>query len=79
MGSKKREPMQFAPPTHINGATLGAEPLAEPEPMVKLGVMIYKSLNKRLNLEAAAREVKKQDLVNEILASYFDAQDEEES
>ena len=77
MGSKKREPMQFAPPAPINGATLEAEPLAEPEPMVKLGVMIYKSLNKRLNLEAAAREVKKQDLVNEILASYFDAQDEE--
>jgi hypothetical protein len=45
--------------------------------MVKLGVMIYKSLNKRLNLEAAAREVKKQDLVNAILASYFDAQNEE--
>jgi len=40
-------------------------------------VMIYKSLNKRLNLEAANREVKKQDLVNEILARYFDAQDEE--
>ena len=77
MGSKKREPMQFAPPTPVNGVTLEAEPPAEPEPMVKLGVMIYKSLNKRLNLEAAAREVKKQDLVNEILASYFDAQDEE--
>jgi hypothetical protein len=45
--------------------------------MVKLGVMIYKSLNKRLNLEAANREVKKQDLVNEILARYFDTQDEE--
>jgi len=47
--------------------------------MVKLGVMIYKSLNKRLNLEAANREVKKQDLVNEILAHYFDTQDEEDS
>jgi len=47
--------------------------------MVKLGVMIYKSLNKRLNLEAANREVKKQDLVNEILASYFAVQDEEGS
>jgi len=45
--------------------------------MVKLGVMIYKSLNKQLNLEAANREVKKQDLVNEILASYFAGQDEE--
>ena len=77
MGSKKREPMQFAPPTPLNGATLGTEPSAEPEAMVKLGVMIYKSLNKRLNLEAAAREVKKQDLVNEILASYFDTQGEE--
>jgi len=54
-----------------------AEPPAEPEPMVKLGVMIYKSLNKRLNLEAANREVKKQDLVNDILASYFAVQDEE--
>jgi len=47
--------------------------------MVKLGVMIYKSLNKRLNLEAANREVKKQDLVNEILARYFDMQDAEDS
>jgi len=47
--------------------------------MVKLGVMIYKSLNKRLNLEAANREVKKQDLVNEILSSYFEVQDEEGS
>jgi hypothetical protein len=47
--------------------------------MVKLGVMIYKSLNKRLNLEAANREVKKQDLVNEILSSYFAVQDEEGS
>jgi hypothetical protein len=79
MAIKKREPMQFAPPTAINGATLGVERSAEPEPMVKLGVMIYKSLNKRLNLEAANREVKKQDLVNEILARYFDAQDEEGS
>jgi hypothetical protein len=79
MAIKKREPMQFAPPTAINGATLGVERPAEPEPMVKLGVMIYKSLNKRLNLEAANREVKKQDLVNEILARYFDAQDEEGS
>jgi hypothetical protein len=79
MAIKKREPMQFAPPTPVNGATLGTEPSAEPEAMVKLGVMIYKSLNKRLNLEAANREVKKQDLVNEILAHYFDTQDEEDS
>jgi hypothetical protein len=41
--------------------------------------MIYKSLNKRLNLEAANREVKKQDLVNEILARHFAGQDEEEA
>ena len=79
MAIKKREPMQFAPPTPINGAMLGTEPPAEPEAMVKLGVMIYKSLNKRLNLEAANREVKKQDLVNEILARYFDMQDAEDS
>jgi hypothetical protein len=79
MGIKKREPMQFAPLAPVNGVPLGAEPPAEPEPMVKLGVMIYKSLNKRLNLEAANREVKKQDLVNEILARYFDGQDEEGS
>ena len=79
MAIKKREPMQFAPPTLVNGATLGTEPSAEPEAMVKLGVMIYKSLNKRLNLEAANREVKKQDLVNEILARYFDIQDVEGS
>ena len=77
MAIKKREPMQFAPPTPFNGAALGTEPSAESEAMVKLGVMIYKSLNKRLNLEAANREVKKQDLVNEILARYFDTQDEE--
>lgn len=77
MASKKREPMQFAPSPSANGTTLEAEPPAEPEPMVKLGVMIYKSLNKQLNLEAANREVKKQDLVNEILARYFDAQDKE--
>jgi len=77
MAFKKREPMQFAPPTPVNGAALIAEPPVEPEPMVKLGVMIYKSLNKRLNLEAANREVKKQDLVNDILASYFAVQDEE--
>jgi hypothetical protein len=76
MASNKREPMQFAPPTPGPGAQLVSEPPAEPEPMVKLGVMIYKSLNKRLNLAAANREVKKQDLVNEILASYFAAQDE---
>jgi hypothetical protein len=79
MAIKKREPMQFAPPIPVNGAILRTESSAEPEPMVKLGVMIYKSLNKRLNLEAANREVKKQDLVNEILARYFDAQDEEGS
>ena len=79
MGSKKREPMQFAPPTSVNGAQREAEPPAEPEPMVKLGVMIYKSLNKRLNLEAANREVKKQDLVNEILTRHFAVQDEEAS
>ena len=77
MAIKKREPMQFAPPIPIHEATLISEPSAEPEPMVKLGVMIYKSLNKQLNLEAANREVKKQDLVNEILASYFAGQDEE--
>ena len=77
MAFKKREPMQFAPPTPVNGGVLISEPPADPEPMVKLGVMIYKSLNKRLNLEAANREVKKQDLVNEILSSYFAVQDEE--
>ena len=77
MAIKKREPMQFAPPTPVHGAMLMSEPPAEPEPMVKLGVMIYKSLNKQLNLEAANREVKKQDLVNEILMSYFAVQDEE--
>jgi len=79
MAFKKREPMQFAPPTPVNGATLGTESSAEPEAMVKLGVMIYKSLNKRLNLEAANREVKKQDLGNEILTRYFDMQDAEDS
>ena len=79
MAIKKREPMQFAPPTPVHGAMLMSEPPAEPEPMVKLGVMIYKSLNKRLNLEAANREVKKQDLVNEILVRYFAVQDEEGS
>ena len=79
MALKKREPMQFAPPTPGNGVALIAEPPAEPEPMVKLGVMIYKSLNKQLNLEAANREVKKQDLVNAILMRYFAVQDEEES
>ena len=79
MVSKKREPMQFAPPIAVQEATLLSEPPAEPEPMVKLGVMIYKSLNKRLNLEAANREVKKQDLVNEILAHHFAGQDEEAS
>jgi len=79
MALKKREPMQFAPPTPVNGEALVSEPPADPEPMVKLGVMIYKSLNKRLNLEAANREVKKQDLVNEILSSYFAVQDEEGS
>jgi len=77
MALRKREPMQFAPPTPMNGGALTSEPPAESEPMVKLGVMIYKSLNKRLNLEAANREVKKQDLVNEILASYFVLRDEE--
>jgi hypothetical protein len=63
----------------VQEATLLSAPPAEPEPMVKLGVMIYKSLNKRLNLEAANREVKKQDLVNEILARHFAGQDEEAS
>ena len=77
MALKKREPMQFAPPVPVHGAALISEPPTEPEPMVKLGVMIYKSLNKQLNLEAANREVKQQDLVNEILASYFAGQDEE--
>ena len=77
MALKKREPMQFAPPTPVHGGGLISEVPADPEPMVKLGVMIYKSLNKQLNLEAANREVKKQDLVNEILASYFAGQDEE--
>jgi hypothetical protein len=77
MALKKREPMQFAPPTPVNGGGLISAPPSDPEPMVKLGVMIYKSLNKRLNLEAANREVKKQDLVNEILSSYFEVQDEE--
>ena len=76
---KKREPMQFAPPTPVHGGALISEAPSDPEPMVKLGVMIYKSLNKRLNLEAANREVKKQDLVNEILSSYFEVQDEEGS
>ena len=79
MASKKREPMQFAPPIPVHEATLLSAPPAEPESMVKLGVMIYKSLNKRLNLEAANREVKKQDLVNEILVRYFAVQDEEGS
>jgi hypothetical protein len=79
MALKKREPMQFAPPTPVHGGGLISEAPADPEPMVKLGVMIYKSLNKRLNLEAANREVKKQDLVNEILSSYFEVQDEEGS
>ena len=79
MALKKREPMQFAPPTPVHGAALISESPTEPEPMVKLGVMIYKSLNKQLNLEAANREVKKQDLVNEILARHFAGQDEEEA
>ena len=79
MVSKKREPMQFAPPIPVQETTLLSEPPAESEPMVKLGVMIYKSLNKRLNLEAANREVKKQDLVNEILARHFAEQVEEAS
>ena len=44
MALKKREPMQFAPPTPVNGGALISEPPTDPEPMVKLGVMIYKSL-----------------------------------
>ena len=40
MALKKREPMQFAPPTPVNGGALISEPPADPEPMVKLGVMI---------------------------------------
>jgi hypothetical protein len=58
MALKKREPMQFAPPSPCEWGGLISEPPSDPEPMVKLGVMIYKSLNKRLNLEAANREVK---------------------
>ena len=46
-----------------------------PEPMVKLGVSIPKSLNQQLNLQAVQREMKKQELVAEILRTHF-AQDD---
>ena len=37
MALKKREPMQFAPPTPVHGGGLISEVPADPEPMVKLG------------------------------------------
>jgi len=42
---------------------------------VKLGVKIPKTINQQLNVEAARREMKKQELVAEILRAHF-AQDE---
>ncbi len=73
--TKKREPMRFAP-SEPAAATTAEVSVAEPEPMVKVGYTIPKRLYKRLSVEAARREMRKQDLVREIFDAYFMGRDE---
>jgi hypothetical protein len=61
----ERPAMQFpTPPTP-------AAPAVAEETLVKLGTMITKRLNRLLNLECAERDIKKQDLMHEILEAHY--------
>ena len=54
---------------------VAAEDLDEHDPFDRMNIELKRSLRLRFSQEAARRDLKKRDLVNEIFAFYFDHKD----
>ena len=54
---------------------VAAEDLSENDPFDRMNIELKRSLRLLFNQEAAARDLKKRDLANEIFAFYFEHKD----
>jgi len=68
-----REPDTTTPaPTAVDRFVAGGTAVADEEPYDRVNFVLPRRLRLRFNQEAAARDIKKQDLIREIFEYYFD-------
>jgi hypothetical protein len=68
-----REPDATTPvPSAVDRFVTGVTTVADEEPCDRVNFVLPRRLRLRFNQEAAARDIKKQDLVREIFEYYFD-------
>jgi hypothetical protein len=67
-----REPAATTPaPAAVDRFVAGGLTIAEEEPCDRVNFVLPRRLRLRFNQEAAARDIKKQDLIREIFEHYF--------
>jgi hypothetical protein len=72
MGTTREPDATIPVPSAVDRFVTGATTVADEEPCDRVNFVLPRRLRLRFNQEAAARDIKKQDLVREIFEYYFD-------